>query len=198
LTIQGRELRIFLRVTLVLAVVLALVVVELSSRSGVLWRLVTFTYQANVLAAAYYAWTLLSPRADGRTGLRGAVVLYVLVAGVIWNLFLTERSMGYTPANVILHVVVPLLAITDWLVVGRGEGPVRWWQPLAWLIYPAAYAALALVVLNNAGRRAPYYFLDPGSVGIATVVVNTSILALGFLGLGYLLLALARRPSANA
>lgn len=197
LTIRGPRLRVVLRGTLVLAVLLALVTVELSSRSGVLWRLVTFTYQANVLAAAYYAWTLLSPRADGRTGLRGAVVLYVLVAGVIWNLFLTERSMGYTTANVLLHVVVPLLAITDWLVVGRAEAPVRWWQPLAWLLYPAAYAALALAVLNGAGRRAPYYFLDPGSVGIGTVVVNTGILALGFLGLGYLLLVLARRPSAN-
>ncbi|MDT5240904.1 MAG: hypothetical protein QOD97_3102, partial [Mycobacterium sp.] len=54
--------------SLVLAVLLALVFVELSSRSGVLWRLVTFTYQANVLAAAYYAWTLVSPRADARTG----------------------------------------------------------------------------------------------------------------------------------
>jgi hypothetical protein len=190
--IQSGNLRLFLRVTLVLAVVLAIVLVELSSRSGVLWRLVTFTYQANVLAAAYYAWTLVSPRADARTGLRGAVVLYVVVAGVIWNLFLTERSMGYTPANVLLHVVVPLLAITDWLLIGRGEGAVRWWQPFAWLVYPAAYAGLALAVLNHAGRRAPYYFLDPGSVGIAAVVVNTSILALGFLGLGYLLLAMAR------
>jgi len=190
--IQSGNLRLFLRVTLVLAVVLAIVLVELSSRSGVLWRLVTFTYQANVLAAAYYAWTLVSPRADARTGLRGAVVLYVVVAGVIWNLFLTERSMGYTPANVLLHVVVPLLAITDWLLIGRGEDAVRWWQPFAWLVYPAAYAGLALAVLNHAGRRAPYYFLDPGSVGIAAVVVNTSILALGFLGLGYLLLAMAR------
>ena len=190
--IQSGNLRLFLRVTLVLAVVLAIVLVELSSRSGVLWRLVTFTYQANVLAAAYYAWTLVSPRADARSGLRGAVVLYVVVAGVIWNLFLTERSMGYTPANVLLHVVVPLLAITDWLLIGRGEGAVRWWQPFAWLVYPAAYAGLALAVLNHAGRRAPYYFLDPGSVGIAAVVVNTSILALGFLGLGYLLLAMAR------
>jgi hypothetical protein len=189
---------VFLRVTIVLAVVLALVVVELSSRSGVLWRLVTFTYQANVLAAAYYAWSLVSPRADARTGLRGAAVLYVVVAGVIWNLFLTGHSMGYTPANVLLHVVVPLLAVTDWLLIGRGRGAVRWWQPFAWLAYPAAYAALALLVLNNAGRRAPYYFLDPGSVGIATVLANTSILALGFLTFGYVLLALARRPSANA
>ncbi len=200
LPIQGsvNDVRIFLRLTIVLAVVLALVVVELSSRSGVLWRLVTFTYQANVLAAAYYAWSLVSPRADARTGLRGAAVLYVVVAGVIWNLFLTGHSMGYTPANVILHVVVPLLAVTDWLLVGRGEGAVRWWQPFAWLAYPAAYAGLALLVLNNAGRRAPYYFLDPGSVGIAAVLANTTILALGFLASGYVLLALARRPSANA
>jgi hypothetical protein len=198
LTIRSGNLRVALRVTIVLAVLLAIVSVELSSRSGVLWRLVTFTYQVNVLAAVYYAWTLVSPRADARTGLRGAVVLYVVVAGVIWNLFLTGRSMGYTSANVLLHVVVPVLAVADWVLIGRGDGAVRWWQPFAWLVYPAAYAALALAVLNQAGRRAPYYFLDPGSVGIGAVVVNTSVLALGFLGLGYLLLALARRPSANA
>jgi hypothetical protein len=192
------DLRIALRATTVLAVVLALIVVELSSRSGVLWRLVTFTYQANVLAAAYYAYTLVSPRADARTGLRGAVVLYVVVAGVIWNLLLTGHSMGYTPANVILHVVVPVLAVADWLLIGRGDVAVRWWQPLAWLAYPAAYAGVALLILNHAGRRAPYYFLDPHSVGITLVVVNTSLLALGFLGLGYLLMAVARRPAANA
>jgi hypothetical protein len=198
LTIRSGYLRVALRVTIVLAVLLAIVSVELSSRSGVLWRLVTFTYQVNVLAAVYYAWTLVSPRADARTGLRGAVVLYVVVAGVIWNLFLTGRSMGYTSANVLLHVVVPVLAVADWVLIGRGDGAIRWWQPFAWLVYPAAYAAMALAVLNQAGRRAPYYFLDPGSVGIGAVVVNTSVLALGFLGLGYLLLALARRPSANA
>jgi hypothetical protein len=185
-------LRTAIRATIVLAVVLAFAVVEFSSRSGVVWRLITFTYQANILAAGYYAWTLLSPRADRRTGLRGAVVLYVVVAGVIWNLLLTGRSMGYTPANFLLHVVVPILAVVDWLVVGRGTGTARWWQPFAWLVYPAAYLGLALVVLNRAGRRAPYYFLDPGSVGIGAVAVNVALLAAGFLGLGYLLLAVAR------
>jgi hypothetical protein len=189
----GRDiLRVVLRTALVCAVVLALVAVELSSRSGVMWRLVTFTYQANLLAAAYYAWTLVSPKADTRTGLRGAVVLYVVVAGLIWNMFLTTHSMGYTPANLLLHVVVPVLALTDWLLIGRGHAPVRWWQPFAWLGYPAAYGVLALVVLNQAGRRAPYFFLDPASVGITAVAANIGLLALGILALGFVLLALTR------
>jgi hypothetical protein len=185
-------LRVTLRVAIVLAVLLALVAVATSTRSGLLWRLSTFTYQVNVLAAAYYLWTLAWPRADARVGIRGAVVLYVLIAGVIWNLFLTGYSMGYTPANMLLHVVVPVLALTDWLLVGRDQAQVRWWQPMAWLAYPTAYLALALVVLNNAGRRAPYYFLDPDTVGAATVVMNICVLAGGALMLGYTLLVINR------
>jgi hypothetical protein len=181
-----------LRVGIVLAVVLALVVVATSTRSGLWWRLSTFTYQANVLAAAYYMWSLAWPRADARVGIRGAVVLYVLIAGVIWNLFLTGHSMGYTPANMLLHIVVPVLALTDWLLVGRNHARVRWWQPVAWLVYPAAYLALALLVLNHVGRRAPYYFLDPGAVGTASVVVNVCVLGGGVLTLGYVLLAINR------
>ena len=184
--------RVALRVSIVLAVLLALIAVATSTRSGLLWRLITFTYQANMLAAAYYLWTLAWPRADARVGIRGAMVLYVVIAGAIWNLFLTGHSMGYTAANVLLHVVVPVLALTDWLIVGRNHAVVRWWQPVAWLAYPAAYLALALVVLNNVGRRAPYYFLDPGTVGLAAVVVNIGVLACGALALGYALLVINR------
>ncbi len=185
-------MRVLLRVAIIVAVLIALVAVETSSRSGLLWRLSTFTYQANLLAAAFYAWTLVSPRADARVGLRGAVVLYVVMAGVLWNLFLTGYSMGYTPANVLLHAVVPVLALVDWLLVGRGRDRVRWWQPIVWLVYPAVYVVLALAVLNHAGRRAPYYFLDPENVGTAAVVGN--ILAIGacILGLGYTLLVINR------
>jgi hypothetical protein len=196
---QTREgLRLAIRSTIVLVVVLALVLVETSSRSGVSWRLITFTYQANIFAAAYYAWTLCSPNAGARSGRRGAVVLYVVAAGVVWNLFLTGHSMGYTPANFLLHVAVPTLAVADWLLIGRGQNPVRWWQPIVWLSYPAAYGVLAFLVLNNAGRRAPYYFLDPGSVGAGIVTMNVALLAAGFLVLGYLLAGLARATSANA
>ena len=190
-------LRLGLRVAVVASVLIALVVVEFTSHSGVAWRLITFTYQANILAAVYYGWTLVNPKADARTGLRGAVVLYVVVAGLIWNLFLTERSMGYTPANLLLHVVVPVLALADWLLVGRGTAPARWWQPFAWLLYPAAYGVIAVLVLNRAGRRAPYFFLDPGSIGVTAVAANIGLLGAGILGLGFVLLAVTRVSAAN-
>lgn len=185
-------LRLVLRVAIVAAVVVALIAVETSSRSGVGWRLITFTYQANLLAAAFYLWTIAFPRVDARVGLRGAVVLYVVIAGTVWNLLLTGYSMGYTPANILLHVVVPVLALSDWLLVGRGQGLVRWWQPIVWLAYPAAYLVIALVVLNKAGRRAPYYFLDPDSAGTGAVVANICVLAACVLAVGYALLAVNR------
>lgn len=191
-------LRTGLRLAIIGCVLAALLLVELTSSRGVGWRLITFTYQANLLAAGYYLWTLASPRADARIGLRGAVVLYVVMAGVIWNLFLTGHSMGYTPANILLHVVVPALALCDWLAVGRSvvpAPPVPWWQPVAWLIYPAAYLALALLVLNHAGRRAPYYFLDPDIVGATGVAMNVAALSACVLALGYMLLALRRGAS---
>ncbi|MDY6998681.1 MAG: Pr6Pr family membrane protein [Actinomycetota bacterium] len=185
-------LRTALRLAIVIAVVTALIVVATTSRWGLWWRLITFTYQANLLAAGYYLWTMVSPRADSRVGVRGAVVLYVVMAGLIWNLFLTGHSMGYTVANFLLHVVVPLLALTDWLLVGQAPARVLWWQPLAWLVYPAAYLTLALLVLNTAGRRAPYFFLDPATVGPATVALNVSVLAAAVLALGYGLMAVNR------
>jgi hypothetical protein len=180
------------RAAIVLCVLAALVLVELTSRSGVTWRLTTFTYQVNVLAAAFYAWMLVAPRARQATGLRAAVVVYLLVAGVVWLLFLTGRSMGWTPANVLLHVVVPLLALADWLLVRRAGPPVPWWRPLVWLLFPAVYLALALLVLNGAGRRAPYYFLDPDAVGAGGLAWNIVRLAAGFLLLGWAVLGLGR------
>lgn len=185
-------LRTALRIGIIAAVIAAVVVVAMTTQRGVWWRLITFTYQANILAAGYYLWTLMSPRADARVGLRGAVVLYVVLAGIVWNLFLTDHSMGYTPANLLLHVVVPVLALADWLLVGRGLERVSWWQPFAWLVYPAGYLALALLVLNRYGRRAPYYFLDPATVGATTVAMNVAGLAGCVLAAGYALLAAHR------
>ena len=49
---------------------------------------------------------------------------------------------------------------------------------------------------STAWWRAPYYFLDPQSVGTAAVVGNIGLLAAIFLVLGYILVAVGRSTAA--
>ena len=51
-------------------------------------------------------------------------------------------------------------------------------------------------MLNHAAGGAPYYFLDPQSVGTAAVVGNIGLLAAIFLVLGYILVAVGRSTAA--
>ncbi len=182
-----------LRVAIVATILLAFVLVAATSRSGLWWRFSTFTYEVNLLAAGYFLWAVLRPAAARRLpGLRGAVVLYVVVAGVIWNVYLTEMSMGYTVQNILLHVVSPVLVTLDWLLIGRSQGRVTWWYPLAWLGYPLLYLLAILVYLNSERGRFLYYFLDVDQIGLAGLARNVVLLAMGFAALGYVVLGLGR------
>lgn len=178
-----------LRAPIVANILLAFVIVSGTSRSGLWWRFSTFTYEANALAAAYFLWALLRPgAARQRPGLRGAIVLYVVVAGLIWNLFLTGASMGYTPQNILLHIVSPILVGLDWLLIGRGPERLAWWHPLAWLGYPLLYLIGVLIYINSQRGRFLYYFLDIDQIGLTGLARNVALLAIGFAALGYLVL----------
>ena len=182
-----------LRVAIVATILLAFLITATTSRSGLWWRFSTFTYEVNLFAAAYFLWALIRPAAaKGMPGLRGAVVLYVVVAGVIWNLFLTEMSMGYSVQNIMLHIVSPILVGLDWLLIGRSQNRVTWWHPLAWLGYPLLYLIAILVYLNSERGRFLYYFLDVDQIGLSGLARNVVLLAIGFAALGYLVLGIGR------
>ena len=197
--LDNDPVRVLLRVLIVAAVVIALIAVETSSRSGCALatdhiHLPGERARGGVLPRGPCS---LPARID-RASVRGAVVLYVVVAGIIWNLLLDRLQHGIHAGQHSVAHRRPGLVTVDWLVVGRGQRRVRWWQPLVWLIYPAAYVVLALLVLNRAGRRAPYYFLDPDSVGMAAVVTNIGLLAVFILVLGYGISAVGRPRRAGS
>lgn len=184
---------VILGTAIIANILIAFVLVDLSSRSGLWWRFSTFTYEANALAVAYFLWAMIRPAAArARPGLRGAIVLYVVVAGLIWNLFLTGASMGYTPQNILLHVVSPVLVGLDWLLIGRSQGRLTWWHPLAWLGYPLLYLIGVLIYINSQRGRFLYYFLDIDQIGLAELTRNVVLLAIGFAALGYVVLGAGR------
>lgn len=146
--------------------------------------------QANLLAGVVYLGLALYPlRTGGRTHepaspwLRGAVcVLLLLVAGVYQMLMSGDVGDTY---SLFEHVVTPLAVLADWVLVGRSQANVRWWHPLSWLAFPAAYLGYFMLA------RPSLYggFLDPESSMFTGMVV---MLMLGVLCTGYLLYGIAK------
>ena len=80
-----------LLVAIVVAVVLALIAVATSSRSCAVAA--EHLHPSEPAGGGVLRVDPGLALAEGRVGLRGAVVLYVVMAGVLWNLFLTGYSM---------------------------------------------------------------------------------------------------------
>ena len=113
--------------------------------------------------------------------------------------FFTADPGADTMHNLLLHTVTPLLAAIDWLLVNRDR--VRWWYAGAWLAYPLAYLAFALVRGALTGRY-PYPFIDVGTHGYPAVAVNATVFAVLFFllvlllsGLGELARRIRRIPA---
>ena len=100
-------------------------------------------------------------------------VVYAVVTTAVYNALLRDiHEAGYTSPdwmNEVLHVVIPLLLILDWILApGRARLRLRalWWvvaYPLAWIAFTMLRGA--------ADGWYPYPFLEPaGPHGIGGVV----------------------------
>jgi hypothetical protein len=150
--------------------------------------------------ASVLGFGIVAPRWDAAMAwCRGAATTYAIITAVIYRTVL-EGDLP-TTSSVLEHLVVPALAVIDWVVFGAGRVRQRWWTPLTWLIIPAGYLGVYYFARNNSGK-ALYAFLNPGKsnfwtwVGILLVV----FILIGFLvwGVGVGRSALARRRAARA
>lgn len=189
------------RATIVLAAI-AGVVLTAAGPPTVLGLLPYFTIQSNVAVGAFAAYAVLRARhADVEPSplLKGAVTLYISITALVYHLLLAnpaspfamtqpDRDPVATLGNLLLHTVVPLLAVLDWLVFDT-RGRFRWRYPLYWLAFPLAYLGFALV-RGLVVDRYPYPFIDAGELGYAGVGLSTVFFAFAFwvLGLAFVLI----------
>jgi hypothetical protein len=137
--------------------------------------------------------------------LGAGVALAILVTLLIYLTILAPASFtqgsGYQPFTLtddLVHIVVPLLLIGDWLIFAD-KGVLRWWDPLWWALIPYAYAAYALIrpVFTSAqwpgGGHYPYQFLDVEHIGWGGVAVNILVLTVVIEAIAFLMVALDRR-----
>jgi hypothetical protein len=154
--------------------------------------LTLFTFQSNILYAVYAAWTVIRPAVPL---IKGALTLYVVLSGLVFHLVLNNPLTpfyagpfhfrpGEAVGNQLLHTVVPLLALADWLIFER-RARYRRRYALYWLAGPLAYLVYALVE-GAIDDTYPYPFLDPHRLGAGGVTLSALALAAVFWLLGLL------------
>ncbi|MFW6187699.1 MAG: Pr6Pr family membrane protein [Actinomycetota bacterium] len=154
-----------------------------------------FTIQTSLFHAVVFGlgtWFLLARRGPdpGWLGaLRAAATTYTVTTGVVYNALLRqiplEPGLEQPWANEVLHTIVPVYALLDWLFA-PGRRPVLW-RVVGWIVvYPVLWAGYTLVrgptVLDEGTGNAwwyPYPFLDPhaSAGGYGTVAVWVVVLA---------------------
>lgn len=152
-----------------------------------------FTIQSNVLGVLVLLIGALRDPQDRRwQALRGAATLYLLITGVVYAVLLADIDVMLTDRwiNTVLHRVLPIVLVADWLVV-----PVRLRiTPRligGWLSYPLVYGAYTLI-RGPLADWYPYPFLDPRQQGYVSLALGLIILTGVFALLAVAVVALGR------
>ena len=143
-----------------------------------------FTNLSNLFAAFVLLLSVFSSSSASRDHVRYASTVNMTVVGLVFAVLLRNVDLGaLLPwVNFVLHYIMPVAVVLDWLVrppVSRLKAK----NILLAMVFPAAY--LAYVVLRGASTGwYPYPFLNPSNVGgyggvamYALGIVGTFLLA---------------------
>lgn len=148
-----------------------------------------FTYQSNVVTAIVLligAWRLWTGQVDslGWDLLRGAVVTWMATTGIVHATLPTSANdtgvvYNYPWATDVLHIVMPLVLLADWLL-SPPHHRLAFRQALLWTVYPLAFAGFSLI-RGPFVDWYPYPFLDPRDNSWGSVALYVVAIAIGFL-----------------
>lgn len=158
-----------------------------------------FTITTNLLVAVVFSGIALDQSRLRSGWVVAGTMLSILLVGIVYGLLLhglNELSGGSAVANVLLHMVTPVVVPLYWLLFTQ-KGGLEWKHPLLWAIYPLAYLAYALVRGAATGKY-PYPFLNVAALGWQKVALNALCIAAGFLLAGFAIVWLDRRAAKPA
>lgn len=119
-------------------------------------------------------------------------VVNMVFVGLVFNLLLAGVGGGVIPwVNVVVHMLVPVAALIDWLVLPAGRR-LPWSAALVGLVTPVVYSVYTIVRGALIGFY-PYPFYDPAAQGGAGgVAIYVGVLLLALIALSFALVAVGR------
>ncbi len=184
-----------------LAAVIYQLTIQIADGAPVANFLSFFTIESNILAALVLLATGLMPvskRPIWWDSLRGAATLYMVTTGIVYNTLLLDVDVGNLASwvNNVLHRVMPVVVLADWLLAPPRQRIERR-TALLWLIFPVLYCIYSLVRGPYVDFY-PYPFLDPRlDGGYGRVALFVVVLAVAIGGLALLVAWVGNRLSAR-
>lgn len=157
-----------------------------------------FTIESNVLSViVLLVGGALAPRSQRWQTFRGAVTLYMLITMVVYAILLADVDVMLTDKwiNDVLHRIVPLVLLLDWLFVAMAER-LRVTPGLIglWLIFPVAYGVYSLI-RGPIVDWYPYPFIDPRAQGYVSLTIGLVVLLVVFVVLAVAMASLGDLPA---
>jgi hypothetical protein len=170
-----------------------------------------FTVQSNILCLIAAGWTIiheiLKSNQKGKAYIffKGMTLTAILLTFLIVYLVLkpyfgsTNQDQAGTLADILLHLVVPLMMLGDFLFFEE-KGNYKIWFPFAWTAFPLYYVGYTAIYKAFGGMynfgdtvaKFPYFFLDYETYGLKMVGIWFLMITIGFIGFSYLLVGIDR------
>lgn len=157
-----------------------------------------YTIQTNIIVMLWFTCALFRAVKKGENSLsntrqKTGIMLYISLTFIIYAILLQglwePKGMDAVLAY-ITHYVTPFAMIVDWVYCEFTAVPDKLQKKhaLKWLIYPACYAAYAMVYGYLSGRYM-YPFLNAPEIGypmvfLSIVVISAFLISLGLIAIG--------------
>ena len=147
-----------------------------------------------LMAALYYLLAVLTFAGKGNAvwcpSLKFTVLISEILIWAVVQFMIPGQFAGASGTTLLtqrlLHTVIPLLMLLDWLLFDA-HGILRLYDPLLALIPPAGYA-LVILFGGVIGWHvpSPYWFMNTANLGTPTALLIVLGLGGGIIGTGYL------------
>jgi hypothetical protein len=154
--------------------------------SDIVNQLSYFTMLCNIFITIVFLYLGFRPNTKSKTirdTIRGAVIMYMILTGIVYNIFLAASvdALVVPWITFIYHKLMPIIAVVSWIIYPPLQ-KLSFKNAFVWLSFPLVYLIYTIIrgALTN---WYPYYFIDATKRGyVAVVTFSLEILAATFLG----------------
>lgn len=180
-----------------------------------LYKLTFYTFESNTLVFLFYLFLLIqmfrngkNTKADEYYRFKACVTINITLTFLVYAILLAPSvspEKMFTADNLLLHYIVPVLCIVDWLIFDK-KGKYRITDPFLWSVFPIGYCIFALVkgavfrvpIPDEKNSPFPYFFLNIDKIGWGGFIKYLIIILTAYILIGYVMLLLKKKKKNTA